>query len=110
MPFREDADIVLGATSRGRWSYACSKAIDEFLALAYHREKKLPVVIVRFFNTVGPRQVGRYGMVIPTFVKQALLGTPDHRVRGRHPAPQLHQRDRCRHGHPGPRAPPAGRG
>lgn len=76
VPFREDADLVLGATSKGRWSYACSKAIDEFLALAYHKEKKLPVVVCRLFNTVGPRQTGRYGMVIPNFVKQALLGHP----------------------------------
>jgi len=76
VPFREDADLVLGPTSKGRWSYACSKAIDEFLALAYHKEKHLPVVIVRLFNTVGPRQTGRYGMVIPNFVKQALLGHP----------------------------------
>jgi UDP-glucose 4-epimerase len=76
VPFREDADIVMGPTSKGRWSYACSKAIDEFLALAYHKEKHLPVVIVRLFNTVGPRQTGRYGMVIPNFVKQALLGHP----------------------------------
>jgi UDP-glucose 4-epimerase len=76
VPFREDADLVLGPTSRGRWSYACSKAIDEFLALAYHKEKRLPVVICRLFNTVGPRQTGRYGMVIPNFVKQALLGHP----------------------------------
>jgi UDP-glucose 4-epimerase len=76
VPFREDADLVMGATSKGRWSYACSKAIDEFLALAYHKEKHLPVVIVRLFNTVGPRQTGRYGMVIPNFVKQALLGHP----------------------------------
>jgi UDP-glucose 4-epimerase len=76
VPFREDADIVMGPTSKGRWSYACSKAIDEFLALAYHKEKRLPVVIVRLFNTVGPRQTGRYGMVIPNFVKQALLGHP----------------------------------
>lgn len=74
VPFREDQDLVLGPTFKGRWSYACSKAIDEFLALAYWREKKLPVVIVRLFNTVGPRQTGRYGMVVPTFVKQALLG------------------------------------
>ena len=73
VPFREDADLVLGATTKGRWSYACSKAIDEFLALAYYKEKRLPVVIVRLFNTVGPRQTGRYGMVIPNFVKQALL-------------------------------------
>jgi UDP-glucose 4-epimerase len=76
VPFREDADLVLGPTSKGRWSYACSKAIDEFLALAYHKEKHLPVVIVRLFNTVGPRQTGRYGMVIPSFVKQALQGRP----------------------------------
>ena len=75
-PFREDGDLVLGPTSRGRWSYACSKAIDEFLALAYHKEKRLPVVVARLFNTVGPRQTGRYGMVIPNFVKQALLGHP----------------------------------
>ena len=76
VPFREDADLVMGPTNKGRWSYACSKAIDEFLALAYHKEKKLPVVVVRLFNTVGPRQTGRYGMVIPNFVKQALLGHP----------------------------------
>jgi len=76
VPFHEDADLVMGPTSKGRWSYACSKAIDEFLALAYHKEKHLPVVIVRLFNTVGPRQTGRYGMVIPNFVKQALLGHP----------------------------------
>jgi UDP-glucose 4-epimerase len=76
VPFREDADLVLGATTKGRWSYACSKAIDEFLALAYFKEKRLPVVIVRLFNTVGPRQTGRYGMVVPNFVKQALLGHP----------------------------------
>jgi len=76
VPFREDGDLVMGATSRGRWSYACSKAIDEFLALAYHKEKRLPVVIARLFNTVGPRQTGRYGMVVPSFVKQALLGHP----------------------------------
>jgi UDP-glucose 4-epimerase len=76
LPFREDGDLVLGATSRGRWSYACSKAIDEFLAIAYWRERKLPTVIARFFNTVGPRQSGRYGMVIPRFVGQALAGEP----------------------------------
>jgi UDP-glucose 4-epimerase len=76
VPFREDADLVMGPTSKGRWSYACSKAIDEFLALAYHKEKRLPVVVVRLFNTVGPRQTGRYGMVIPNLVKQALLGHP----------------------------------
>jgi UDP-glucose 4-epimerase len=73
-PFREDGDLVMGPTDKGRWSYACSKAIDEFLALAYWKEKKLPTVVVRLFNTVGPRQTGQYGMVIPTFVKQALHG------------------------------------
>jgi UDP-glucose 4-epimerase len=76
VPFREDGDLVMGPTSKGRWSYACSKAIDEFLGLAYHKEKRLPVVVARLFNTVGPRQTGRYGMVIPSFVKQALLGHP----------------------------------
>jgi UDP-glucose 4-epimerase len=76
VPFREDGSLVMGATTKGRWSYACSKAIDEFLALAYWREKKLPTVIVRLFNTVGPRQTGQYGMVIPTFVRQALAGRP----------------------------------
>jgi UDP-glucose 4-epimerase len=76
VPFREDTDLVLGPTDKGRWSYACSKAIDEFLALAYHKEKRLPVVVFRLFNTVGPRQTGRYGMVIPNLVKQALLGHP----------------------------------
>ncbi len=76
VPFREDADLVLGATVKHRWAYACSKAIDEFLALAYWKERKLPVVIVRFFNTVGPRQTGRYGMVVPTFVRQAMAGRP----------------------------------
>ncbi|GMR21806.1 MAG: SDR family NAD(P)-dependent oxidoreductase [Acidobacteriota bacterium] len=75
-PFREDADLVMGATNKGRWSYACSKAIDEFLGLAYYKEKKLPVTVVRLFNTVGPRQTGRYGMVIPNFVRQALAGEP----------------------------------
>jgi len=74
VPFREDGNLVMGATNKGRWSYACSKAIDEFLALAYWREKKLPTIVVRLFNTVGPRQTGQYGMVIPTFVKQALAG------------------------------------
>ncbi len=76
LPFNEDADIVLGATAKSRWSYACSKAIDEFLALAYWKEKQVPVVIARLFNTVGPRQTGRYGMVVPNFVKQALTGEP----------------------------------
>ena len=76
VPFREDGNLVMGATTKGRWSYACSKAIDEFLALAYWRERKLPTIVVRLFNTVGPRQTGQYGMVIPTFVKQALAGGP----------------------------------
>jgi UDP-glucose 4-epimerase len=76
VPFREGADVVLGATVKHRWAYACSKLIDEFLALAYWKERKLPVVIVRLFNTVGPRQTGQYGMVLPTFVRQALAGQP----------------------------------
>jgi UDP-glucose 4-epimerase len=76
VPFHEDADLVMGPTIKHRWAYACSKAIDEFLALAYWKEKKLPVIIVRFFNTVGPRQTGQYGMVIPNFVRQALAGQP----------------------------------
>ncbi len=76
VPFREDGDIVLGATSRSRWSYACSKATDEFLALAYMKAKGLPVVIGRLFNTVGPRQSGRYGMVLPRFIEQARNGRP----------------------------------
>jgi UDP-glucose 4-epimerase len=76
VPFREDADLVLGATVKHRWAYACSKMIDEFLALAYWKERKLPVIIVRLFNTVGPRQTGQYGMVVPNFVRQALAGKP----------------------------------
>ena len=76
VPFREGAELVLGATVKHRWAYACSKLIDEFLALAYWKERKLPVVIVRLFNTVGPRQTGQYGMVLPTFVRQALAGQP----------------------------------
>lgn len=76
VPFREDGVLVLGATDKGRWSYACSKAVDEFLALAYWRERKLPATIARLFNTVGPRQTGQYGMVLPTFVRQALEGKP----------------------------------
>jgi UDP-glucose 4-epimerase len=76
LPFTEESDLVLGATTRGRWSYACSKAIDEFLAIAYWREKGLPTVIARLFNTVGPRQTGQYGMVVPRFVQQALAGEP----------------------------------
>jgi len=76
VPFREDSDLVMGPTPKHRWAYACSKAIDEFLALAYWKERKLPVIIVRLFNTVGPRQSGQYGMVIPNFVRQALAGEP----------------------------------
>jgi UDP-glucose 4-epimerase len=76
VPFREDADLVLGPTSKGRWSYAASKALDEFLALSFWKEKKLPVIVARFFNTVGPRQTGRYGMVLPNFVRQALASEP----------------------------------
>jgi UDP-glucose 4-epimerase len=76
VPFRETADLVLGPTAKHRWAYACSKLIDEFLALAYWKERKLPVVIVRLFNTVGPRQTGQYGMVLPTFVRQALASQP----------------------------------
>lgn len=76
VPFEEDADLVLGPTSKGRWSYAASKMLDEFLALSYWKERKVPVVVVRFFNTVGPRQTGRYGMVLPNFVRQALAGEP----------------------------------
>jgi UDP-glucose 4-epimerase len=76
VPFREDADLVLGPTTKGRWSYAASKALDEFLALSYWKEKRQPIIVVRFFNTVGPRQTGRYGMVLPNFVKQALANEP----------------------------------
>ncbi len=73
-PFSEEDDLVIGPPDRGRWSYACSKAIDEFLALAYWREKKLPAIVVRLFNTIGPRQTGQYGMVVPTFIRQAMAG------------------------------------
>ena len=76
VPFREDSDLVFGATTKSRWSYAASKALDEFLALSYWKEKKQPVIIVRLFNTVGPRQTGRYGMVLPNFVSQAIEGRP----------------------------------
>jgi UDP-glucose 4-epimerase len=76
VPFKETGDLLLGPTVKGRWSYACSKAIDEFLALAYWKERKLPTVIGRLFNTVGPRQTGRYGMVVPNFVRQAAAGDP----------------------------------
>ncbi len=83
VPFREDGNLVMGATTKGRWSYACSKAIDEFLALAYWREKKLPAVVVRLFNTVGPRQTGQYGMVIPDLCEAGAGRSPDHRLRRR---------------------------
>jgi UDP-glucose 4-epimerase len=76
VPFREDHDLQLGPTSHSRWAYACSKALDEWLSLAYAAEKDVPVIIVRFFNTVGPRQTGRYGMVLPNFARQALRGEP----------------------------------
>jgi len=76
VPFCEDDDLVLGATNKGRWSYACSKMIDEFLALAYWKEKRVPTVVVRLFNTVGPRQTGQYGMVVPRFINQARRGEP----------------------------------
>src|SRR5438552_10172598 len=76
LPFREDGDLVMGATNKGRWSYACSKAIDEFLTIAYWKEKKLPTVVARLFNTVGPRQTGQYGMVVPNFARQAVSGQP----------------------------------
>jgi UDP-glucose 4-epimerase len=76
LPFREDGDLQMGATDKSRWAYACSKAIDEFLAMAYWRERQLPVIVVRLFNTVGPRQSGSYGMVVPTLVEQALANAP----------------------------------
>jgi UDP-glucose 4-epimerase len=81
LPYKEDGDLVMGPTTKGRWSYACSKAIDEFLALAYWRERQLPTIVVRLFNTVGPRQTGQYGMVVPNFVRAALAGR-DLRVHG----------------------------
>jgi UDP-glucose 4-epimerase len=76
VPFHENADLVLGPTTKGRWSYAASKALDEFLALSYWKEKHQPVIVARFFNTVGPRQTGRYGMVLPNFVKRAIDNAP----------------------------------
>jgi UDP-glucose 4-epimerase len=76
VPFNEETDLVMGATTRHRWAYACSKALDEFLALAHWKETKQPVIVMRFFNTVGPRQTGQYGMVVPTFVRQALSNQP----------------------------------
>ncbi|MCK5783797.1 MAG: GDP-mannose 4,6-dehydratase, partial [Desulfobacterales bacterium] len=75
-PLKEDTDRLMGATTKRRWAYACSKAFDEFLALAYYEEKRLPVIITRLFNTVGPRQTGQYGMVLPNFVQKALIGKP----------------------------------
>jgi UDP-glucose 4-epimerase len=76
IPFREEDDLVLGSTANSRWSYACSKALDEWLALAYAAERNVPVIVARFFNTVGPRQTGRYGMVLPNFARQAVQGQP----------------------------------
>jgi UDP-glucose 4-epimerase len=76
LPYREDGNIVMGSASKGRWSYACSKALDEFLALAYYHERQMPVTVVRLFNTVGPRQTGHYGMVIPRLVQQAMTEQP----------------------------------
>lgn len=76
IPFTEDHDLTLGPTTHARWAYACSKALDEWLGLAYWREKKVPVIITRLFNTVGPRQTGRYGMVLPSFAEQAVRGEP----------------------------------
>ena len=94
VPFREDADLVLGPTSKGRWSYACSKAIDEFLALAYHKEKHLPVVIVRLFNTVGPRQTGPLRHGRPELREAGAARPSHHRLRRRQPEPLLHLRHR----------------
>ena len=100
LPFREDGDLVLGPTVKGRWSYACSKAIDEFLAIAYWKERQLPTVVGRLFNTVGPRQTGRYGMVIPNFVAPGARRPADHRLRRRDAAalllPRLRRRPRPR--------------
>ena len=96
VPFREDADLVMGATVKHRWAYACSKAIDEFLALAYYKERDLPIIIVRFFNTVGPRQTGQYGMVLPSFVQPGAFRRADHRVRRRNAVAQLYLHRRCR--------------
>ena len=96
LPFLEDGDLVLGATSQSRWSYACSKAIDEFLALAWHRQSGLPVTIARLFNTVGTRQSSRYGMVLPTFVGQALREPAYYRLRQRTADALLYPRCRYR--------------
>ena len=108
VPFHEDADLVLGPTTKGRWSYAASKALDEFLALAYWKEKKQPVIVARFFNTVGPRQTGRYGMVLPNFVKRALEQRSDRGVRRWHAIPLLLRR--ARHHRSSPSPDPAGAG
>ena len=94
-PFREDDDLVMGPSNKGRWSYACSKLIDEFLAIAYWKEKKVPTVIARLFNTVGPRQTGRYGMVIPNFVRQALAGEEITVYRRWNTVAMFHSRPRC---------------
>ena len=87
VPFREDGDLVFGATGKSRWSYAASKVVDEFLALAYWREYGVPTTVVRFFNTIGPRQIGRYGMVVPRFIKQALAGEKPDCLRNRASSP-----------------------
>ena len=84
LPFREDADLVMGPPNKTRWGYATSKLLDEFLALGYWKEEQLPVIVVRLFNTVGPRQSSRYGMVLPNFVRRALARRADHRARRRH--------------------------
>ena len=99
VPFSEDDDLVMGPTSKHRWAYACSKMIDEFLALAYWKERKLPVIIVRLFNTVGPRQTGQYGMVVPELRAAGAGERADHRVRRRHAVAQLHLRRGRRAGH-----------
>ena len=90
LPFREDADLVLGPPDKCRWGYAASKLIDEFLAMAYWKEHRQPAIVVRFFNTVGPRQSSRYGMVLPNFVRQALANDDDHDSRRRLADAQLH--------------------
>ena len=102
LPFREDGDLLLGPTTTGRWSYACSKAIDEYLALAYWKERGLPVVIGRLFNTVGPRQTGRYGMVVPTLRAPGARRRADHRLWRRPAAALLLPREGrgARHGGP----------
>ncbi len=98
VPFHEDADLVLGPTSKGRWSYAASKALDEFLALSFWKEKRLPVVVARFFNTVGPRQTGRYGMVLAQFRAPGAGRRAHHRLRQRHAVALFLRRARLRPG------------